>query len=56
MIRVLSHEWRGPLLAAGVLFGLGAALATSSLSWEAGAGGLGFALAVLVGLAQTCSA
>ena len=44
------------LLAAGLLLGLIVATATVGLSWQAGAVGLGFALAVLVGLAQTCSA
>ncbi len=44
------------LLAAGLLFGIALALATVGLSWQAGALGLGLALAALVGLAQTCSA
>ena len=58
MIRVLDlgEGRRGLLLAAGVLLGLALALATAGLSWQAGAVGLGFALAALVGLAQTCSA
>ena len=47
---------RGVILGAGLLLGLAIALATAGLSWEAGAVGLGFALAALVGLAQTCSA
>jgi hypothetical protein len=47
---------RGLLVAAGALLGLMLALATAGLSWEAGAAGLGLALAALVGLAQTCSA
>jgi|FLYL01.1.fsa_nt_gi hypothetical protein len=47
---------RGILLAGGLLVGLLLALATAGLSWEAGAVGLGFALATLVGLSQTCSA
>lgn len=52
----LGEGRRGLLLAAGLPLGLALALATASLSWQAGAGGLGFALAALVGLAQTCSA
>jgi hypothetical protein len=52
----LGEGRRGLLLAAGLLLGLALALATASLSWQAGAVGLGFALAALVGLAQTCSA
>ena len=44
------------LLVAGLLAGLAIALATSGLSWQNGALGLGLALAALVGLAQTCSA
>ena len=47
---------RGVILGVGLLLGLAIALATTGLSWEAGAVGLGFALAALVGLAQTCSA
>jgi len=47
---------RGLLLASGLLFGFALALAMTGLSWQAGALGLGFALAALVGLAQTCSA
>lgn len=58
MIRVLEHPGlrRGTLLGLGLAFGLALALATSEASWQAGAVGLGFALAALVGLAQTCSA
>ena len=52
----LNDKKRGLLLAAGLLLGLAAALATAGLSWEAGAYGLGLGLAALVGLAQTCSA
>ena len=52
----LHQPRRGLLLAAGLLLGLVAALATAGLSWEAGALGLGLGLAALVGLAQTCSA
>lgn len=51
-----SDARRGLLLAAGLLLGLALAAATAGLSWQAGAGALGFALAALVGLAQTCSA
>jgi len=47
---------RGLLLAFGLLIGLAVALGTTGLSWEAGAVGLGFALAALAGIAQTCSA
>ena len=47
---------RGLLLAAGVALGPAVALATATLSWQAGALGLGIGLAALVGLAQTCSA
>ena len=58
MIHVLDRTTtkRGLLLVTGLLFGLALALATAGLSWQAGAVGLGFALAALVGLAQTCSA
>lgn len=58
MIRPLAfeHTKRGVLLAAGLLLGLALAAGTAGLSWEAGAVGLGFALAVLAGLAQRCSA
>ena len=52
----LADARRGILLTAGLLLGLAVALATGGLSWQAGAVGLGFALAALVGLAQTCSA
>ncbi len=40
----------------GLLLGFVIALATAGISWQAGGVGLGFALAALVGLAQTCSA
>jgi hypothetical protein len=51
-----SSTKRGLLLTAGLLLGLALALATAGLTWQAGAVGLGFALAVLAGLAQRCSA
>ena len=51
-----SSTKRGLLLAVGLLLGLTLALATAGLTWQAGAVGLGFALAVLAGLAQRCSA
>jgi len=51
-----GYARRGLLLAAGLLLGLTLALATLGVSWETGALGLGVALAMLVGLAQTCSA
>ena len=58
MIQTLdfSSTKRGLLLATGLLLGLALALATAGLTWQAGAVGLGFALAVLAGLAQRCSA
>ena len=58
MIQTLdfSSAKRGLLLAAGLLLGLALALATAGLTWQAGAVGLGFGLAAVVGLAQTCSA
>jgi hypothetical protein len=58
MVHVLERDEgrRAALTAAGLLLGLALALATAGLEWEAGAVGLGFALAALVGLAQTCSA
>ena len=58
MIQTLdfSSTKRGLLLAAGLLLGLALAFATASLTWQTGAIGLGFALAVLAGLAQRCSA
>ena len=52
----LGEGRRGLLLAAGLALGLALAAATPGLSWQAGAAGLGLALAALVGLAQTCSA
>lgn len=51
----LSSTKRGLLLAAGLLLGLALALATAGLTWQTGAVGLGFGLAAVVGLAQTCS-
>ena len=58
MIQTLdfSSTKRGLLLAVGLLLGLALALTTAGLTWQAGAVGLGFALAVLAGLAQRCSA
>ena len=58
MIRAQNseHTRRSMLLAAGLLVGLALAAGTAGLSWETGAVGLGFALAVLAGLAQRCSA
>jgi hypothetical protein len=47
---------RGLLLAIGLLIGLAVALGTTGVSWESGALGLGFVLAALAGIAQTCSA
>ena len=47
---------RSLLLATGLLLGLALALTTAGLTWQTGAVGLGFALAVLAGLAQRCSA
>jgi hypothetical protein len=47
---------RAVLLVAGALVGLAVAFGTMSISWETGAVGLGFALAALAGIAQTCSA
>ena len=47
---------RSLLLAGGLLAGLALALASAGFSWWSGALGLGFALAVLAGLAQRCSA
>ncbi len=52
----LTAARHGVLLGAALLLGLGLAAATTGLSWQSGAGGLGLALAALVGLAQTCSA
>jgi hypothetical protein len=60
MIRTvqLTNARQALLLALGLALGLALASATVRLggSWEAGAAGLGLALAALVGLAQTCSA
>jgi hypothetical protein len=47
---------RSLLLAGGLLAGLALAIASTNFDWEAGAVGLGFAIAVLAGLAQRCSA
>ena len=47
---------RGLVLMLGLLIGLIVALGTAGLSWQAGALGLGFVLAALAGIAQTCSA
>ncbi len=57
MIRVLDVDFtrRGLLLAAGLLLGPALAIAMASVSWQAGAVGLGFALAVLAGVVQRCS-
>ncbi len=57
MIRVLDVDYtrRGLLLATGLLLGLALAIAMASVSWQAGAVGLGFALAVLAGIVQRCS-
>ena len=52
----ISHTQRGLLLAAGLLLGIGLAIGTAGLSWQATAIGLGFALAVLAGIVQRCSA
>ena len=58
MIQTLdfSSTKRGLLLATGLLLGLALAFATAGLTWQTGAVGLGFSLAVLAGLAQRCSA
>ena len=58
MLRVLEQRdaRRGLLLAAGLALGVALALALASVSWQHGAVGIGFALAVLAGLAQRCSA
>ncbi len=52
----LADPRRGLLIAGGVALGIALAGAMASISWETGAIGLGFALAVLAGLAQRCSA
>ncbi len=52
----ITETRRRILLAAGLLLGFLLALAAADASWQTGAVGLGFALAALVGLAQTCSA
>jgi hypothetical protein len=51
-----SDAGRAVLLVAGLLMGFGVAFGTMGLSWQTGAIGLGFALAALAGVAQTCSA
>ena len=58
MLRVLEQRVarRGLLLTAGLALGVASALATAGISWQSGAVGIGFALAVLAGLAQRCSA
>ena len=58
MLRVLEQRdaRRGLLRTAGRARGVALALATASVSWQTGAVGIGFALAVLAGLAQRCSA
>ena len=58
MLRVLEQRdaWRGLLMTAGLALGVTLALATAGVSWQSGAVGIGFALAVLAGLAQRCSA
>ncbi len=58
MLRVLEQRdaRRGVLLTAGLVLGVTLALATAGVSWQNGAVGIGFALAVLAGLAQRCSA
>ena len=58
MLRVLEQRdaRRGLLMTAGLALGVTLALATASVSWQSGAVGIGFALAVLAGLAQRCSA
>ncbi len=52
----LADPRRGLLLTGGIALGIALAGATAGLPWETGAIGLGFALAVLAGLAQRCSA
>lgn len=47
---------RAALLLVGALIGSAVALGTLGLSWQTGVVGLGFALAALAGIAQTCSA
>ena len=58
MRRVLEQRdaRRGLLLTAGLALGIALAVATASFSWQSGAVGIGFALAVLAGLAQRCGA
>ncbi len=54
-VRDLSYAKPSLLLATGLLLGLALAIAMASISWQAGAVGLGFALAVLAGIVQRCS-
>ena len=58
MLRVLEQRdvRRGLLMTAGLALGVALALATATVSWQSGAVGIGFALAVLAGLAQRSSA
>ena len=58
MLRVLEQRdaRRGLLMTAGLALGVTLALATAGVSWQSGAVGIGFTLAVLAGLAQRCSA
>ena len=58
MLRVLEQRdaRRGLLMTAGLALGVALALSTAGVSWQSGAVGIGFALAVLAGLAQRCSA
>ena len=58
MLRVLEQRdaRRGLLMTVGLALGVTLALATASVPWQSGAVGIGFALAVLAGLAQRCSA
>ena len=58
MLRILEQRdaRRGLLMTAGLALGVALALATAAVSWQTGAVGIGFVLAVLAGLAQRCSA
>ena len=51
-----SGGQRAAWLLVGVVGGVALALALGGPSWEAGAVGLGFVLAAVAGVAQTCSA
>ena len=51
----LGRNYRGLLLATGLLAGLALVVSTANLHWQTGAAGLGFALAVLAGVVQRCS-